>query len=84
MPAALAMYVKPGTSQPDRSVVAMQDGSRPNAWLVGVPEGQNFPVRFDKAGCAALPFPVNYQKLSWQQGLRIASGGLTQVPIFVE
>ena len=33
---------------------------------------------------AALPFPVNYQKLSWQQGLRIASGGLTQVPIFVE
>lgn len=84
MPGALAIYVKPGTSQPDRAVMAMQNGSKPNAWLVGVPEGQDFPIRFEKPGCAALPFPVNYNKLSWQAGLRIASGGLTQVPIFVE
>ena len=84
MPGALAMYVKTGTSQPDRAVPAMQNGSKPNAWLVGVPEGQNFPVRFDKAGCNALPFPVVYQKATYQPGLRIAARGLTQVPVFVE
>jgi hypothetical protein len=84
MPGALALYVKPGTSQPDRAVTAMENGSKPNAWLVGVPEGQNFPIRFDKAGCAALPFPVSYQTLQWQPGLRVASAGLTQVPVFVE
>lgn len=84
MPGALALYVKPGTSQPDRAVTAMQNGARPNAWLVGVPEGQGFPIRFDKPGCAALPFPVNFKKLSWQPGLRVAPGGLSQVPIFVE
>lgn len=84
VPGALALYVKPGTSQPDRAVTAMQTGSRPNAWLVGVPEGQNFPVHFEKAGCPALPFPVVYQKLTYQPGLRIAARGLTQVPIFVE
>jgi hypothetical protein len=84
MPGALAMYVKPGTSQPDRAVPAMQNGSKPNAWLVGVPEGQNFPVRFDKAGCTPLSFPVVYQKATYQPGLRIAARGLTQVPVFVE
>ncbi len=84
MPGALAMYVKPGTSQPDRSVPMMQNGSRPNAWLVGVPEGQNFPVRFDKPGCTPLSFPVVYQKATYQPGLRIAARGLTQVPVFVE
>jgi hypothetical protein len=84
MPGALALYVRTGTSQPDRAVTAMQAGSKPNAWLVGVPEGQDFPVRFDKAGCAALPFPVVYQKATYQPGLRIAVNGLTQVPVFVE
>ena len=67
-----------------RSVTSMQNGSTPNAWLVGVPEGQNFPVRFLKDGCAALPFPVVYGNASWQPGLRVAAGGLTQVPVFVE
>ena len=84
MPGALALYVKPGTSQPDRSVSTMQNGAKPNAWLVGVPEGQNFPLRFDKPGCAALPFPVVFGQATWQPGLRVAPGGLTQVPVFVE
>lgn len=84
MPAALALYVKPGTSQPDRAVPSMENGSKPNAWLVGVPEGQDFLIGFDKTGCSALPFPVVHNKLTWQPGLRVASGGLTQVPVFVE
>ena len=84
MPGALALYVKSGTSQPDRAVTAMQNGAKPNAWLVGVPEGQNFPIKFEKAGCNALSFPVVYQKATYQPGLRIAARGLTQVPVFVE
>ena len=84
MPGAVALYVKTGQSQPDKSVPAMQNGAKPNAWLVGVPEGQNFPIRFDKTGCLALPFPVVYGKATWQPGVRIANKGLTQVTVFVE
>ncbi len=84
MPGALSLYVKTGTSQPDRNITAMQNGARPNAWLVGVPEGQNYPVRFEKAGCAALQFPVVHQNLTFQPGLRVALRGVAQVPVFVE
>src|SRR5262249_28308376 len=49
-PGALALYVKPGTTEPDRSVPAMQAGSYPNAYLVGVPEGQNNPIQLTKPG----------------------------------
>jgi len=84
MPGAKSLYVKTGTSQPDRNVTAMQNGSRPNAWLVGVPEGQNYPVRFEKTGCAPLQFPVVHQNLTYQPGLRVALHGVAQVPVFVE
>jgi hypothetical protein len=84
MPGALALYVPSGNSQPDRSLSFMQNGSKPNALLVGVPEGQDFPIRFEKAGCAALPFPVTQGDVQYQPGLRVALAGLTQVSLFVE
>jgi hypothetical protein len=84
MPGARAVYVKAGATQPDLSVPAIEAGSKPNAWLVGVPEGVDFPVRFEKVGCAALPLPVVYQRATYQPGLRSAVRGLTQVPVFVD
>lgn len=84
MPGALALYVNPGSTEPDRHVPAMQAGSFPNAYLVGVPEGQNAPVQFSKAGCPALDFPVHYNGVQWLSGMRVWAKGLTQVPVFVQ
>jgi hypothetical protein len=84
MPGALALYVNPGTTEPDRSVSAMQAGSYPNAYLVGVPEGQNAPIQFNKSGCPALELPVHYNGVQWMAGMRVWAKGLTQVPVFVQ
>jgi hypothetical protein len=83
-PGALALYVRPGTTEPDRSITSMQAGSSPNAYLVGVPEGQNNPIQLNKTGCPALSFPVNHNGVQWLGGGRIVAKGLTQVQVFVQ
>jgi hypothetical protein len=83
MPGAKALYTRPGTTEPDRSIPSMQSGTYPNAYLVGVPEGQNDPVQLNQPGCTPLPFPVTYNGVQWLDGLRVVAKGLTPVQVFV-
>ena len=80
---ARAVYNLPGTSQPDRTLVRMQPNTRPQAWLSGVAPGSYYSVKFTKPGCAQLPYPVAYQKVSWLEGFRIQPKALTLVTLFI-
>ena len=80
---ARAVYNLPGTSQPDRNLQKMQPNTRPQAWLAGVAPGSYYSLKFQKAGCNQLPYPVAYRQVSWLQGFRIQSKALTMVTVFV-
>ena len=80
---ARAVYNLPGTSQPDRNLTKMQPDTHPQAWLAGVAPGSYYSVKFDKPGCAQLPYPVAYGHVSWLDGFRIQSKALTMVKVFI-
>ncbi|MBS1152043.1 MAG: hypothetical protein H6Q89_3741 [Myxococcaceae bacterium] len=81
---ARAIYNLPNTSQPDRNLVKMQPNTRPQAWLSGIAPGTYHAVKFTKPGCAQLPYPVAYQKVSWLGGFRLQAKALSQITVFIE
>jgi hypothetical protein len=79
-----AIYNLPNSSQPERNLLSVQPNTFPHAWLSGIAPGTYQAVKFTKAGCAQLPYPVAYQKVSWLGGFRLQAKALTQITVFIE
>lgn len=82
--AARAVYNRPHSSQPDRDLTEVQPNTFPHGWLSGVAPGTWTEVKFTKAGCTQLPYPVAHRKVSWGGGFRLSTKALSQVTVFVE
>lgn len=81
---ARAVYNVANSSQPDRNLTAIQANTYPHGWLSGIAQGTWTEVKFTKAGCTQLPYPVAHRKVSWGGGFRLSTKGLAQVTVFVE
>ncbi len=81
---ARAVYNLANTSQPDRNLSKMQPNTHPQAWLSGIAPGTYHAVKFTKPGCAQLPYPVAYQRVSWLGGFRLQAKALSQIVVFIE
>jgi hypothetical protein len=79
------IYGRPDDGMPDQTLTAVQPGTQPAAWILGVlPPGIYYRLKFENQGCTAMAMPVDWAGRSYDGHVQIESKAVSRALIFVE